>query len=137
MTPTILCIDDDSGFTRMIQDTLTPKGFAVFVAPSVRDALVIVRMIELDLILLDIMLPDIDGFSFMELLSAEPRNRNVPVLVLSGCITDDARRLAQECGAVAFVQKPFQLHRLVSLVQRTIASHRASAADAQTVTASE
>jgi DNA-binding response OmpR family regulator len=126
MTPTILCIDDDAGITRMLQYTLTPKGFAVFSAPNVRDALEIVRMIELDLILLDIMLPDIDGFSFLELLTVEPRNRDVPVIVLSGCITAEARLLADKCGAVAFIQKPFQLHSLVPLVQRTIAAHRAA-----------
>lgn len=123
MTPTILCIDDDPDVTGMLQFTLTPKGFAVFSAPNVREALDIVRMIELDLIIVDVMLPDVDGFSFIELLAAEPRNSDVPVIVLSGCLSEDAQRIAEECGAVAFVSKPFELRDLISLAQRTIANH--------------
>lgn len=117
MTPTILCIDDDEGITRMLQDALGGYGFRVLVASSVDAALEIARTTKLDLMILDIFLPQEDGFTLFDQLAAEHLQTKVPIIMASGFGTEEARNRATRRGAVAFLQKPFQIHQLMTLVR--------------------
>lgn len=116
MSSKILCVDDDIAVMRVMRQCLVKRGYHVLTATTVLDALQIARNEDLDLIILDILLPDVDGYGFFEMLAAERRNRNVPIIVVSGCSSDDARRLASECGAVAYVRKPFQVKQFLAIV---------------------
>lgn len=118
MTPTILCVDDDAGITGMLQDSLAPRGFRVLTAGTVLEAVESVRRTKVDLVILDLLLPDIDGYSFFELVATEPGLRRIPVIVASGCSTEQARSLAVQRGAVAFLPKPFQMQQLLVLLKR-------------------
>jgi CheY-like chemotaxis protein len=73
-----------------------------------------------DLILLDLLMPKITGFEFLEQIRAEERTRNIPVIVISAVTnTDDISRI-QELGTVDFIQKPIDMQYLVELVERTL-----------------
>lgn len=117
MRPTILCVDDEPGVTQMLQETLGARGFNVLIAGSVLQALQIARTTKLDLIILDVFLPDVDGFTFFELMADEHLQRKVPVIMASGCGTEEARNLAIQRGAVAYLRKPFQMQQLLALIK--------------------
>ena len=117
MTPTILCVDDDVRMTRMLCDTLTPRGFNVLTAASVQQAVDVARSTKLDLIILDVFLPDADGFALFERLANETSNGKVAVIMASGCGSMDARNLASRRGAVAYLQKPYQIQQLLSVIK--------------------
>jgi len=116
MTPTILCVDDDTGMRRMLFDTLTPRGYFVIGASSVEEAVKIATTAKLDLIILDVFLPDAEGFALFSRLTDETPNGKVPVVMASGCGTVEARNLASRRGAVAYLQKPFQIQQLLSVI---------------------
>lgn len=117
MTPTILCVDDDPGMTGMLQATLGARGFRVLAAGSVSEAFEIARATKLDLIILDVFMPQADGFDLLERLANEMPERKVPVIMASGCGSVEARNRASRRGAVAYLQKPFQLQQLLSVVK--------------------
>jgi DNA-binding response OmpR family regulator len=116
MTPTILCVDDDAGMARMMRDTLCPRGFKVINATTVREAVEVARSTKLDLIILDVFLPGEEGFALFERLADEVPGRKIPVIMASGCGTPEARNLASRRGAVAYLQKPFQIQQLLKIV---------------------
>jgi DNA-binding response OmpR family regulator len=128
MTLKVLCIDDDPDITCVLQEGFGSQGFTVFTASNVLEALEIIRKTTLDVIVLDLLLPDVDGFGFCELLANERRNRNVPVIVASGYASDETRNVALNHGAVAFVPKPFELLELVAVAKRVIAERRSETA---------
>lgn len=120
MPPTVLTIDDEAAVTDMIREHLTNAGFEVLSAASINEALEVMRTRELDVILLDLMLPDAHGYSLFDLMKAGERDRHVPVIVVSGCQSGEAQRLAHECGACDYVTKPFLPADLVGRVCRMV-----------------
>jgi DNA-binding response OmpR family regulator len=69
------------------------------------------------LILLDVMLPDLDGFEVCRRLKSEDRTRGVPVIMLTALDRDEYRLRGQQCGAVAYVTKPFDPDHLVEVIR--------------------
>jgi DNA-binding response OmpR family regulator len=117
MTPTILCVDDDPSMRQMLFDTLTPRGYEVLGAATVEEAATIAASRKLDLVILDVLLPDSEGFAFFERLTTDTPNAKVPVVMASGLGTVDARNLASRRGAVAYLHKPFQIQQLLSVIR--------------------
>ncbi|HEY0944142.1 MAG TPA: response regulator [Opitutaceae bacterium] len=120
MSPTVLTIDDDAEITELIRFHLTNAGFEVLSASTIGEALAIMRTRHLDIILLDLILPDVHGYSLFELMRAGERRTEIPVVVVSGCRSRDAQRLAQQFGAREYVMKPFLPADLVGCVCRTL-----------------
>ncbi|MCY2952769.1 MAG: response regulator [Planctomycetota bacterium] len=69
------------------------------------------------LILLDIMLPDVDGFEVCRQLKGQQRTRDIPVVILTALDGEEHMQRGQECGAVAFMTKPFEPERLIEVIQ--------------------
>lgn len=116
MTPTILVLDDEASVTSMMQDTLSPHGYRVVPASCAREALEIVRTTKVDLIIADVFMPEVDGISFLDQLAQQSLGRKVPVIMASGCGSPEARNRASQRGAIAYLQKPFQLQQLLTLM---------------------
>lgn len=113
----ILVIEDDSSIRLGLEDTLRAKGYEVMVAGRGEDGLELAREQRPDLIILDIMLPDTDGFEVCRKLKATRSTvRHVPVIMLSarGAELDRVRGL--ELGADDYVTKPFSLMELLARV---------------------
>ena len=86
-------------------------------AATGRQALERVHARKPDLIILDLMLPDIDGFGVCEILRRQPATATIPIIILTAWATADARHLGLELGALDYVTKPFSPRSLVERVQ--------------------
>jgi CheY-like chemotaxis protein len=99
-TFTILVIDDDPALLELASELLSGDGHRVLVASSGEDALVMVRAIRPDLILLDYFMPKINGVAVIERLKADTATRGIPVVAITSGTAADAKKLSQ-AGSVA------------------------------------
>ena len=117
----ILVVEDDPAIRQMLADLLAERGYSVAEASNGRAALEQMRERQPDLVLLDLMLPDMNGWTFLRARERERELARVPVLVLSAA-GPDAIGEAQELGAPVFLSKPFDLDKLVAEIERLCAS---------------
>jgi CheY-like chemotaxis protein len=120
MRPTILTVDDEPDVLELIRFHLTHAGCDVLTATSGRVALETIRACRPDLVLLDLMLPDIDGFGICEILRRQPATASLPIIIVSAWSTTDSRDLGLELGALDYLTKPFSPKTLVERVQRLL-----------------
>ena len=130
MTPTILIIDDDTRLNQLLKDFLKDFGFDVVTATHPVKGLKTLRQAAPDLVILDIMLPGMDGF---EVCRAIRRASNVPIIMLTarGEVTDKVVGL--ELGADDYLAKPFEPRELVARIQSVLRRTR-QPGDNQTLT---
>ena len=113
----ILIIDDTPDTLRLLASTLIEQGYAVDQLPSGASALDYVRRHQPDLILLDVMMPGIDGYEVCERLKLDPKAYHIPVLFLSAIDDSPNKVKAFELGGVDYVTKPFQLEEVLARVE--------------------
>jgi DNA-binding response OmpR family regulator len=118
----ILNIEDEACVTDVIKQTLAFGGFEVVSAVDAEHAIEFMQDKTPDLILLDLMLPDIDGYSFLELVRVTSKTRNIPILIVSGCVSDEAESLGLKMGASDYLRKPFTPEDLLARVNRVLDS---------------
>jgi two-component system alkaline phosphatase synthesis response regulator PhoP len=116
MNPLVLAVDDERDLLDLMGIHLTRAGCEVITAASGRDALETIRLRRPDLVLLDLMLPDIDGFAICEILRRQAATASLPIVIVSAWNTDDSRHLGLDLGALDFVTKPFSPKVLVERV---------------------
>ena len=114
----ILCVDDERDVTELIRFHLVQAGYEVMTASSGREAIETIRCCRPELVLLDLMLPDIDGFGVCEILRRNASTATIPILILSAWTTTDARALGLELGALDYVTKPFSPRDLIERINR-------------------
>jgi len=121
MPKEILIVDDEPSIVVPIQFLMEQQGYNVLVAENGEDALDIIYKYKLDLILLDIMLPRIDGYEVCEIVRLDPRYRDIKIIFLTakGREVEIAKGLA--LGADAYITKPFSNTELVSQVKELLA----------------
>ena len=122
MPKEILIVDDEPSIVVPIQFLMEQQGYSVLVAENGEDALDAIYKYKPDLILLDIMLPRIDGYEVCEIVRLDPRYRDIKIIFLTakGREVEIAKGLA--LGADAYVTKPFSNTELVSKVQELLAN---------------
>ena len=114
---TILVVDDKASVRQLLQDYLREQGFEVVVAANGREALYSARHARPDLILLDIMMPEMDGFEFLRRYRQE---KNTPVIIITAREEETDAVLGLELGADDYVIKPFRMRELVSRVRAVL-----------------
>ena len=114
----ILAVDDESDLTELISYHLGRNGHLVDTAANGWEAIEQVTRNRPDLILLDLMLPDLDGFGFCEILRRNPATATIPIIIISAWASQDSRLLGLELGALDYITKPFSPHVLVERVNR-------------------
>jgi two-component system, chemotaxis family, chemotaxis protein CheY len=115
----VLVVDDDFGFRNAIADALEHLGWHVRGAATGADALGVLRSWRPNVILLDLMLPVMDGWSFRAEADRQHALEDIPIVVTSGVA--NARREAEKLQAAAALSKPFELDELVRIVQGLVA----------------
>ena len=122
MPKEILIVDDEPSIVVPIQFLMEQQGYNVLVAENGEDALDIIYKYTPDLILLDIMLPRIDGYEVCEIVRLDPRYRDIKIIFLTakGREVEIAKGLA--LGADAYITKPFSNIELVSKVKELLAN---------------
>jgi CheY-like chemotaxis protein len=117
----VLVADDDPGTRELVRISLGFGHFSVVEAVDGAEALELARSQPFDLVLLDVMMPKSDGLSTCRELKADPATTDVPIVLLTGVVTDEVRRRAVEAGAEAFLAKPFSPKALLDRVESLLA----------------
>ena len=108
--PAILIIDDEKAYTKVMAMVLGEYGFDSFPANSAKDAWELLDRVTPDLVLLDVMMPEIDGITFLGELREHAELRTVPVLVVTAYT--ETREKAVSAGASGYLKKPFSAQQL-------------------------
>ncbi len=119
-TARILVVDDDPLLRRMVRDCLELADFGVVEAADGPDGLAQIAAVQPDLILLDLMMPGMDGYTVCRALQAEPATHAIPVVFLTASADPNLNRQAYAAGAVACVTKPFRREALLAVVHTTL-----------------
>jgi DNA-binding response OmpR family regulator len=132
MRKKILIVEDNTDLIELLRLSLKEAGFTVATAQNGIEALKKIRSTPPDLVVLDLVLPELDGFAVCEALRREPGTSAIPVLLLSGLSSEFARFTGLECGAHEFVTKPVSPDHLVSRIRHWLSqpSQPRPAADA-------
>lgn len=118
----ILVVDDEPDIVELIAYNLEAEGYAVITATSGMEALNRARAILPDLIVLDLMLPELDGISVCEILRKLPSTAPIPVIILTAWKSEGARSIGLQTGAEEYMTKPFSPRDLVLRVNRALRS---------------
>mgnify|MGYP002629721381 CR=1 FL=1 len=119
--PVVLIVEDDRFNVRLLTEACRSAGMDVRVVMDGLDAVDEALRSPPDLILLDLMLPRLNGFGVLERVRADPRGADVPVILVSAVQDVSARAQAVELGADDFVPKPFRLPELRERMQAVLA----------------
>jgi signal transduction histidine kinase/DNA-binding response OmpR family regulator len=126
--PTVLVVDDEPDTAELVRDTLRHEGLHTVVAYDGRQALEVVERKRPDLVILDIMMPELSGFEVLEALGRRTDTAGIPVLILSGRGDDEDVRRALSLGARRYMSKPFAVRELIAEVRRHLGRVRAEGA---------
>ncbi|NLI76889.1 MAG: response regulator [Candidatus Riflebacteria bacterium] len=122
----ILAADDEPHILRVVKDKLANAGFTVFTAVNGEEALQTALREKPDLILLDVMMPKMNGFDVCRTLRADPAFAAVPILLLTARGQEIDRRMGLEAGATEYITKPFSPRQLLQTVQEKLGLAAAS-----------
>ena len=117
---TILVIDDDEALSDVLSHRLERQGFDAVTADSGKGGLAMVKAENPSLIVLDLRLPDMDGFEICEVLADSPETCNIPVIILSGMERPDIIRRSRLAGCFYFVRKPYDPNALLVLIRQAL-----------------
>jgi len=117
MTQTILVVDDDLELRKLVQSYLIEEGFRAVTAANGREAIFVAREEQPDLIVLDLMMPEMGGYEF---LHAYGKEADVPVIILTAKMEENDKILGLELGADDYVTKPFSLRELTARVRAVL-----------------
>ncbi|MBQ9390640.1 MAG: response regulator [Lachnospiraceae bacterium] len=113
---TILIVDDLDVNIMLLEEILGSLGYNTRSAMSAKEATDILNEKLPQMVLLDIMMPDINGYEFCQMLKENPHTRDIPVIFVSAAESDDEREKAFEIGGVDFIRKPFDLTEIKTRV---------------------
>jgi two-component system, OmpR family, alkaline phosphatase synthesis response regulator PhoP len=117
MSKTILVVDDEKRLVSLVESYLAQEGYRVVTAYNGKEALTAARREKPDLIILDVMMPEMDGYEFMRKHRAET---NTPIILLTARVDDDEKVIGLEVGADDYMTKPFRPRELVARVKAVL-----------------
>ncbi len=133
MRKKILIVDDNSELLELLRLGLKEAGFTVATATNGFDALEKARSLTPDVIVLDLVLPELDGFAACETLKTAAETAHIPIIVLTGLTSEFTRFAGLEAGADEYVMKPVTPAELVSRIECCLARAPRPAAPARRV----
>ena len=117
MSKTIMVVDDEKRLVSLVESYLTQEGYRVLSANNGLEALPIARREKPDLIILDIMMPEMDGYGFMR---EHRKEFDTPIIMLTARVEDEERVIGLESGADDYITKPFRPRELVARVRAVL-----------------
>ncbi len=117
MKATILIVDDHLSVRTLVADYLSSHGYRVLTASDGEEGLIVARRSRPDLVLLDVMMPSLDGFGFLQ---AFRRDSNAPVILLTARVEETDKVVGLELGADDYVTKPFGMKELVARIRAVL-----------------
>ena len=119
-TKRVLVVDDERSIRMLCRVNLVAAGIDVLEAENGKDAVELVRRERPDLVLLDVMMPDLDGFEVARRLADDPKTREIPIVFLTARAGAADRRLGEQLGGVGYVVKPFDPVKIGNLVEEVL-----------------
>ncbi|MFO7760639.1 MAG: response regulator [Thermodesulfobacteriota bacterium] len=116
-SPKILCADDEINNLNILESMLTPKGYEVITAADGIEALSYIDKHKVDLVLLDIVMPEMDGFEVCRRIKSEKNLINIPVIMITGLTSRKDRIKGIEAGAEEFLSKPFDKTEVLARIK--------------------
>lgn len=115
----ILVIDDDEFLLLAIKKKLELADYKVTISNNVHDAYFKLNMTRPDLIMLDVIMPDINGIEFMHLINSDELARNTPVILMSFLTKNDLGKMGFDLGSAYYLDKPFDINTLPVILRGT------------------
>ncbi|HEY6572875.1 MAG TPA: response regulator [Candidatus Eisenbacteria bacterium] len=113
----VLVVDDEPDLIRILEFGLRAAGYQVEIAADGQEGLKKAREIRPDIILLDLMLPKLDGYKVCRLLKFDERYRHIPIIILSARTQEGDQTLAKEMGANRFITKPYEFSEILAHIE--------------------
>ncbi len=113
----ILIVDDEPQATTLLEMLLSSRGYKTFAVNESSEAIQVARETDPDLIILDLMMPEPDGFKVCRMLRADSRFMLTPILIITALDDTDSRIVAFGAGADDYLIKPYNVDELVSIIK--------------------
>ena len=126
VAPLVLCVDDDDDGRDLCATCLQRAGYATVEAANGGDAVMLAKQVRPSLVLLDLVLPGIDGWTVATILRSDELTRDIPLVAFTASVFPEHRARALEVGCVAFVEKPVAPEVLVGVVTRILGQRAAA-----------
>jgi len=116
--PKILIVDDDLLITGLMETLVKMDGHEATVVNDSTMALEVAKSIKPDLITLDLMMPNLNGFDLCALLHADPQFANTPIIIISAKEDSQSREMAFSSGAIEYLNKPFNIDEFLETIRK-------------------
>ncbi|MDP2928750.1 MAG: response regulator [Candidatus Omnitrophota bacterium] len=120
MGKTILIVEDEQNLVELLKFRLETNGYHVEVAFDGEDGLSKISTVKPDLVILDIMMPKIDGYEVLRRVKADPKTKNIPIIVLTARTQNKDIDQAKTLNADSFIAKPFEPSQLLGEIERLL-----------------
>ncbi len=117
---TVLVVDDEAHIRRLIEFTLKKGGYRMLVATNGKEAIEMAVEAAPNLIIMDVLMPEMDGMEALEQLKNDERTASIPVILLTGIGQSTTRQEVEEKGTATYLAKPFSPNKLLREVERMI-----------------
>ncbi len=118
--PVILCVDDTPANLKLLENILVPRGYEVVSVANGSDALLKIKSLTIDLILLDLMMPGMDGLQVSRKIKDNKKSRNIPIVILTAYTGAESFIESLGSEVYAYLQKPFKTEELVKIVKAAL-----------------
>jgi DNA-binding response OmpR family regulator len=118
----IAVVDDETFIVEMITMFLGMKGYTVRGVYSGKEGLILVQTEKPDVLLLDLMMPDIEGFEVASRLRAMPEFADLPIVIISARTDAESRKRAMDAGADSYLTKPLRMPEVLAEIERVLAA---------------
>ncbi len=116
----ILAVDDDEKALRIIEALLTPHGYQVIPAHDGQEALTTMTSTKPDLVLMDVFMPKMDGYTTLGVIKNDAATKEVPVVMVTAADQELNKKLAEQLGAAGYITKPFKSPELLDTIDRLL-----------------
>lgn len=117
----ILIVDDSTTNQVLLEAILQEEGYRTITAFNANEAFRIIEKEKPELILLDLLMPEVSGFDFLKDIKSRPQMSDIPVIVVSAIGSQENIEICRQLGAVEFFSKPIEISVLVNAVKRMVA----------------
>ncbi|MDD2717523.1 MAG: response regulator [Candidatus Wallbacteria bacterium] len=118
----ILVVDDEPDILKLISVNLELEGFKVFTAKNGYEGIELVKTEKIDLVILDVMMPDINGYQICQYLKEDDKFKDIPVIILTAKVRKSDQFWSKKIGASLYLTKPFEPMYLVEKVREVLAA---------------
>lgn len=114
----VLIVDDEQDIVESIKFVLETEGYECFTAYNGEDGLKLAKELNPNLIILDIMMPKINGYKISRLLKFDTKYKDIPIIMLTARSQDEDKLIGAETGANEYITKPFDLENVINTVNK-------------------